>query len=127
MRWASKKECQTESNSITYITNQLSDLFADEVGHHNNDSCASDNDLKNKKNPEIVLKNVVANVGINNDEVDDLGNKDALHLNDGLAGNKDTANDGVQHDQDNQHNPFGGPIHNENNLTILVVLIKRTN
>ena len=64
----------------------LSDLLADEVGHDNN-SCTSNNDWKDRKNPEVNLKNLVADVGIGDDEVDDLGNKDALHLNDGLAGN----------------------------------------
>ena len=52
-------------------------------------------------------------MGIDDDQDDDLDNRDALHLNDGLAGNKDTANDRVQHEQDNQHNHFGGPIENE--------------
>ena len=91
----------------------LSDLFANKVGHSNDDSCASDNDWKYRKNCEVDLKNLVANIGINNDEVNDLGDKDALHLNNGLAGNEDIANDGVQHEQDNQHNHFGGPIENE--------------
>ena len=45
----------------------LSDLFANEVGCHDNNSCASKNDLKDKKNPELDLKNLGANVGINNE------------------------------------------------------------
>ena len=84
-----------ESNSITYITNQVSDLFANEVGHNNDNSCASNDDWKDRKNHKADLKNLVANIGIDNYEADDLGDEDALHLNDRLAGNKDTANDGV--------------------------------
>ena len=79
----------------------LSDLFVDEVGQDDVNSCASDNDWKDRKNPQVDLKNFVADVGIDDDEVNDLDDEDALHLNDRLAGNKDTANDGVQHEQDN--------------------------
>ena len=78
----------------------LSDLYADEVGQDDN-SYASDNDQKDRKYPQADLKNLVANVGINNDEVNDLEDGDALQLNDGFVGNKDTANDGVQDEQDN--------------------------
>ena len=70
-------------------------------------------DWKDRKSPELDLKNLVAGLGINNDEVDDMADKKALHLNDGLANIKDTADDRVQHKQDNQHNHFGGPIENE--------------
>ena len=80
----------------------LSDLYADAVGQDNKNSCASDDDWKDRKNPEVDLKNLVADLGINDDEVGDMDNKDALHLNDGFSGIEDTANDGVQHEQDNQ-------------------------
>ena len=59
----------------------LSDLYVDEVGYEDDDSCVSDEDLK-----EIDLKNLVTDMAIDNDEVndlvDDLNNKDAIHLND---------------------------------------------
>ena len=64
-------------------------MYADEVGHHDDDSCASDKNWKDRKNSEIDLKNLVANVGIDDDEVDDLDNKDALHPNDGFGVGKD--------------------------------------
>ena len=48
-----------------------------------------------EKNPEVDLKNLVVNVGVDNDEVNDLEDKDTFHLNDGFTGNKDTANDRV--------------------------------
>ena len=92
----------------------LSDLYADEVGLHDNDnSCASDDNWKDRKNPEVDLKNLVANVGIDNDEVNDLDDEDTRHLNDGFGGIKDTTNGGVHHEQDNQQHHFGGPIENE--------------
>ena len=59
------------------------------------------------------MKNLVANVGIDNDEVDDLDNKDKLHLNDGFGDIKDIANDGVQYEQDNQQHHFDCSIENE--------------
>ena len=90
----------------------LSDLYADEVGQDDN-SCPSDNNWKNRKNPEVDLKNLIAGVGIDNDEVDDLDDKEALHLNDAFGDIEDTTNDGVQHDQDNQQHNFGGHIENE--------------
>ena len=71
----------------------LLDLCADEVGQDNDDSCTSDDNWTDRKNPEVDLKNLVTDVGIDNDEMDDLGDEDTLHLNDGVAGNKDTAND----------------------------------
>ena len=90
----------------------LSDLYADKVGHHNNNSCKSDNNWKDKKNPEVDLKNLVANVGINDNEVDDLDVKDALHLNDGFAGIKDTEMTEFNMNRIKQHH-FGGPIEYE--------------
>ena len=76
----------------------LLDLFADEVGQDNNDSCVSDDDCKDRKNHEIGLKNLVANVGINDDEVGDLDNEDAIHLNNGFSDIEDIVNDGFQHE-----------------------------
>ena len=78
-----------------YHESTLLDLYADTVSQDNDNSCVSDNNWKDRKNPEVDLKNLVANVGIDDDEVNDLDDKDALHLNDGFAGNEDTANDGV--------------------------------
>ena len=93
-----------------HLESTLSDLYADAVGQDNDDSCASDANWKDRTNPEVDLENLVSDVAINNDEVDDLDNKDALHLNDGFGGIKDTTNDGVQHEQDNQQHHFGGLI-----------------
>ena len=61
-----------------YHESTLSDLYADKVGHKDNDSCASDDDWKDRKNHEIDLEFLVTDVGINDDEVDDLDNKDAI-------------------------------------------------
>ena len=91
----------------------LSDLYADKVGHKDDNSCVSDDNWKDRKNPEIDLKNLVANVGISSDEVDDLDNKEAIHLNDGFCDIQDIVNNGVQHEEDNQQHHFGGPIENE--------------
>ena len=79
----------------------LPGLCADKVGHKDNDSCASDNDWKDRKNPELDLKNLGTDVSINNDEVNDLDDGDAIHLNDGFGDIKDIVNDGVQHKEDN--------------------------
>ena len=105
----------------------LSDLYADKDGHEDNNSCTSNKDQKDRKNPETDLKNLVADVGIEDDKVNELDDEDALHLNDGFGVIEDIANDGVQHEQDSQQHHFGGPIENmENNMTMLVVLIKRS-
>ena len=67
----------------------LSDLFTNEVGQDYNNSCASDEDWKDRKNPEDDLKNLVADVAIDNDEVDDLvgdlNDKDSIQFNDGMV------------------------------------------
>ena len=52
----------------------LSDLYSDKVGHKDNNSCASDRDWKDRKNPEDDLKNSVSDMVINDDEVNDLVN-----------------------------------------------------
>ena len=51
-------------------------------------------------------------VDIDNDEVNDLNinNEDILHLNDGSDLNRNIED---EHEQDNQHNHFGGPIFEE--------------
>ena len=92
----------------------LSDLFADK-DLDDNKSCTSDAGWNMRKNPGIDLKKLVTNTAIDDNEVEDLNNKDALHLNDGLAddNNADIEDIGVQHEQDDQHNPFGAPIENE--------------
>ena len=60
------------------------------------------------------MKNLVAGVSINNDEVNDLvndlNNEDAIHLNDGFGDIKDFVIDRVQHEEDNQQHHFDGPI-----------------
>ena len=68
---------------------QFHNIHHESVGQDNDDSCASDDDLKDKNNTLMDLKNLVADVGINDDEADDLDSEDELHLNDGLIGNKD--------------------------------------
>ena len=92
----------------------LLDLYADKVGHKDNDSCASDKDQKDRKNPDDDLKNLVADVGIDNDEVDDLvddpNKEDATHLNDGFGTIEDIVNGGVQHEKENKQHHFGSPI-----------------
>ena len=49
------------------------------------------------KNGEIDLQNIVYNDAVINDEIDDLDNKDALHLNDGLANNNNNNNNNIKH------------------------------
>ena len=64
----------------------------DEIGHEDNDSCASNN------------------VAVDNDEVNDLGNdlndEDAIHLNDELGDVEGFVIDRVQHEEDNQQYHF---------------------
>ena len=95
----------------------LSDLYADKVDHKDDNSCASDEDWKDRKNPEDDLKNLVSDVDVDDDEandlVDDLNDKDTIHLNDGFSDIKDIVNDRVQHEEDNQQHHFGGPIENK--------------
>ena len=84
----------------------LSDLYTNEVGHRDDNSCASDGNWKDKKKPERDM-NLVADMDIDDDEleeIDDLGNEDELHLNDRLADNKGITNNGVQHEYENLHN-----------------------
>ena len=63
----------------------LSDLHANEVGHGNYNSYASDDNWKDKKKPERDV-NLVADMDIDDNEledINDLGNADELHLHDG--------------------------------------------
>ena len=50
---------------------------------------------------KVDLKYLVSNEAINDYEVNDLDDKVALHLNDGLGVIEDTADDWVQHEQEN--------------------------
>ena len=45
--------------------------------------------------------------------VNDLYDKDAIHLNDKLGDIEGFVNDGVQHEEDNLEHHFGGPIENK--------------
>ena len=65
------------------------------------------------KNGEIDLKKIEFDDAFDDDEVDDLDDEYALHHNDGFGDVKDTTNDGVQHEQENQLHHFGGLIENE--------------
>ena len=108
----------------------LLDLYVDKVGHKDDNSCASNKDWKDKNNPEDDLKNLVSDMVVNIDEVDDLvddlNSRDAIHLNDKLGDVKGFVIDRVQHKEDNQQHHLDGPIEKkENNIVILVILIKR--
>ena len=50
-------------------------------------SCTSDESWNIPKKDEIDLKKIEFDDGVDDDEVDNLVNEDALHLNDGLANN----------------------------------------
>ena len=101
-------EQQTGFNSATYITESiLLDLFVD--NHlYDNDSYASDTDLKNGKKPETGLKKIEFDINVNDNEIDDLNNKAKVHIKDSLADDNSTNIEysGVQHKQDDQHNHF---------------------
>ena len=94
------------------------DLFVDK-DLDDDDSSASDADWNMGKNPEVDLKKLVSDIAIDNHEVEDLNNKDTLHLNDGLASDN-TADDGVQHKQDDQHNFLVLLLKMNNNRTIIL-------
>ena len=70
------------------------------------------------------MKHFVADVVIDDDEVNDLDNKEVLHLNDGF--------DGIEDTEFNMNRIINNIIlvvllkMKEINMTILVVLIKRT-
>ena len=107
----------------------LSDLFADE-DLNDDDSNASDQDWGDRKNPEDDLQLATfdrdVNDSVDGTEVQDLNidhiehgtvaqvlniaDEDALHLKDGSDLSR---NIGVQHENEDQHNHFGGPALNE--------------
>ena len=86
----------------------LADLFADKDLNHEN-SNESGNDWGLNKNPEEDLKKITFDNHINGSEVQDLSidNKDILLLYDG---GDLSCNIGTQHEQEDQHNHFGGPV-----------------
>ena len=69
----------------------LDDLYGD-VESQDDSSCASDESWDMPKNDEIDLKNIVFDNAVNDDEIDDLDNKYALHPNDGLENNNNNNN-----------------------------------
>ena len=62
----------------------LLDLFANN-GLYDNDSYASNADWKIGKKAEKYLKKIEFNINVKNNEINDLNNKDAVHLKDGIA------------------------------------------
>ena len=70
----------------------LLDLFSDN-DLYDNDNYAFDADWKIGKKPETDLKKIVFDINVNNNEINDLNNKDTLHLKDGLA---DDNNAGIE-------------------------------
>ena len=89
----------------------LADLFADK-DIKDDDSKASDKDWGLNKNPEDDLQKITFNDDVDDTEVQDLNiaNEDILHLYDG---SDLSCNVGVQHDDEDQHNHFGGPAVNK--------------
>ena len=65
----------------------------EDVESYDDSSCSSNEswDIP-KDNSEIDQKNIVYNDAVDDDEIDDLNNKDAIHLNDGLANNNNNNN-----------------------------------
>ena len=98
-----KARSNTRQDSIPQFTSQSisSNLFADN-DLYDNDNYESDADLKIGKEPETDLKQIEFNIDVNNNEINDLNNKDAVHLKDGLADdtNIDIEDSGIQHNQD---------------------------
>ena len=77
-----------------------------------NNSNTSDNDWGLNKNPEEDLKKITFGNHVNGTEVQNLNNdnEDILHLYDG---GDLSCNIGVQHEQEDQHNHFGGLVADE--------------
>ena len=78
-----EKERMTDGIQFHNIHHEstILDLYANEIGHDDN-SCVSDNDWKDKKNPEQDLKNLLDDMDIDDDEledINDLGDEDELH------------------------------------------------
>lgn len=91
----------------------LTDLFADKDLNDDN-STASDKDWGLNKNPENDLQKITFDDDVDDTEVQDLNieNIDILLFYDGSDLRR---NVGIQHDNEDQHNHFGGPIVNEDN------------
>ena len=91
----------------------LADLFADK-DHNDDDSNVSNNDWGLNKNPEDDLQKITFDNDVNNTEVQDLiiENEDILYLYDG---SDLSCNVGIQHNNEDQHNHFGGPAVNKDN------------
>ena len=93
----------------------FSNLYTDDDSQDNN-SCASDVNWKMEENTEKELKKFEFDININIDDNDmkDLNNEDALHLNNGLADNNNAEIEdiGVINEHDDQHNQFGTPDDN---------------
>ena len=62
----------------------LLDLYADNDSQDNN-SCTSNNNWKMEEKAKEDLKKLEFDIDGDNNEIEDLNSKDALHLNDGLA------------------------------------------
>ena len=95
----------------------LDDLYGD-IESQDDSSCTSDESWNMSKNGEIDLKNIVYNNAVDNDEINDLDNKDALNLNDSLVNNN---NNNIKHigvinqqnkQQDKRQNHFDVPNNN---------------
>ena len=89
----------------------LSDLFADK-DLNNDNSNASDQDWGDNKNPVDDLQMIMLDDDVDDTKVQDLNiaNEDILHL---YNGSDLSYNVGIQHDNEDQHNHFGGPAVNE--------------
>ena len=67
----------------------LPDLFASN-DIYDYDSYVSDADWKVGKKPETHLEKIVFNIDVDNNEIDDLNDENAIHLKDGLADDNNT-------------------------------------
>ena len=76
----------------------LLDLFINN-DTYDDDSYTSDADWKVGKKPKTDLKKIVFDINVDDKKIDDLNNKDAIYLKDGLADddNTDIGDSGVQH------------------------------
>ena len=102
-----------------YKESTLDDLYGN-IESQDDSSCVSDESWDMPKNGgKIDHKNVVYNDAVNHDEINDLDNKTALHLNDGLANNNNNNNNNndnnniesvrVINQQDKEQNHSGTP------------------
>ena len=66
--------------------------------------------------PATGLKKIDFNINVNDDEIDDMNDKETVHLNDGLTddnNNNNIEDHGAQHEQIDQHNSFYTLVENE--------------